>query len=130
MKNNINRIPIPTGVPIYRVRNGVATLTNMVTNMVFGQNRLTFTTVTPATSVTHVTALTEDDMIYIDPRTRWNGTTNATIDINTIDGDYMRGKWMRSRMTFPQTTPIEVYGMNFVYQTSRLHNELGEVNTE
>jgi len=117
--NAINMIPIPKGADISYVpataftasqadpdTNVSYTLipTNMTTGNILNKRSLAF----GGTNV-----LSAGDMVYVKKA-------------SGVDGDYMRGFWCKFAFTITPTANTEIYAINAIYQTSRLHNELGE----
>lgn len=119
--NQINMIPIPKGSTLYFVPsatfdsaqatpntnvNFTPTTTNMTSGIVIGKRNMLFN----GTNV-----LSAGDMVYVKKP-------------SGVDGDYIRGFWVKFAFTITPTSNTEIYAINAIYNTSRLHNELGETD--
>jgi nuclear transport factor 2 (NTF2) superfamily protein len=121
LKNKIGQLHMAKGAEIFRVPASVVTQAINTGSAVF----------TPAaTNMTFGTTIGEKEVTFVGTNVLADGDYLYIKKDATIDGDLMRGTWLQNKITVTKTTPVEIYAINFDYSTSRLHNELGEVNTE
>jgi hypothetical protein len=117
--NQINRIPIPKGCELFRVPKATfeASQATPDTSVSF---------VPAATNMTASNVLTKNSLGYTGTNVFQDGDMMYIKKNSVIDGDVIRGTWMKMNFVFSDSIPKEVYALNAIYQTSMLHNELGE----
>jgi hypothetical protein len=117
--SRIDMFPIPKNSPLYYIPSATidaaqaAPDTNQTTaisastasaGIVVDRNRITYSGTSP---------FSEGDMVFI----KKNGV---------VDGDPIRGTWMKADFTFTASSTLEIHALNAIYQTSQVHNQLGE----
>jgi hypothetical protein len=104
MTSRINDIAFPIGGSIYKVSGGALVNTNLTVSGVSSR-----TAITANTSVTGISA--NDELLIVSSA--------------SIDGDPMRDSYIQVDLTNTDTTPVELYAVNMIFQKSNLHNQQG-----
>jgi len=104
MTSRINDIAFPIGGSIYKVSGGALVNTNLTVSGLASR-----TAITANTTVTGISA--NDELLIV---------SNAS-----IDGDPMRDSYIQVDLTNTDTTPVELYAVNMIFQKSNLHNQQG-----
>jgi hypothetical protein len=102
--SRVNDIAFPIGGAIYKVSSGNLVNTNL--------------TVSSISSRTSIAANTSVAGISV-------GDNLLVVSSASIDGDPMRDSYIQVDLTNTDTTPIELYAVNMIFQKSNLHNQQG-----
>ena len=102
--SRVNDIAFPIGGAIYKVSSGNLVNTNLTVSSVSSR-----TSIAANTSVAGVSV----------------GDNLLVVSSASIDGDPMRDSYIQVDLTNTDTTPIELYAVNMIFQKSNLHNQQG-----
>jgi hypothetical protein len=104
LTSRINDIAFPIGGSIYKVSGGSLVNTNLTVSGIASR-----TSITANTTVAGISA--NDNLLIVSSA--------------SIDGDPMRDSYIQVDLTNTDTTPVELYAVNMIFQKSNLHNQQG-----
>lgn len=116
-----SRIPrnVPKGSPLYYIPSATVVAgqaspdTNQTTTILASTATAGIVVAKNAISYSGTSPFSSGDMVFI----KKDGV---------VDGDDMRSTWMKADFTFVASSTLEIHALNAIYQTSQLHNQLGE----
>ena len=98
----INRLPFVVGDVLKTASGSTLTGTGMEISGIDGRKTIQCTT--------NISNISVGDNIFVEHSSR-------------IDGDAMRGVYLKTKITSSDTTAFEVHALSFSYDRSRLHND-------
>ena len=104
LSSRVNDIAFPIGGSIYKVSGSTLVDTTLTVSGVASR--------TSITANTTVSGISVNDNLLI-------------VSNSSIDGDPMRDSYIQVDLTNTDTTPVELYAVNMIFQKSNLHNQQG-----
>ena len=104
LSSRVNDIAFPIGGSIYKVSGSTLVDTTLTVSGVASR--------TSITANTTVSGISVNDNLLI-------------VSNSSIDGDPMRDCYSQVDLTNTDTTPVELYAVNMIFQKSNLHNQQG-----